>query len=87
MLAQRDLSLGKYYEKRGENRAAMIMYERVANNYSDTSLATDVGDRIASLDGKPAVPPQRAQWLVDVMPKSDASRPLIPAGSKDTVFR
>ncbi len=87
MLAERDFSLGEYYEKRGENRAASIMYEQVAKNYGDTTLGESVGERVASLTDKPAAPPQRAQWLVDLMPKSEASKPLIAAGNKDSVFR
>ncbi len=87
MLAQRDYSLGEYYAKRGENRAATIMFEQVAQKYGDTELGMQVNEQIAGLSDKPALPPQRAQWLVDLMPKSEASKPMIATGNQESIFR
>jgi outer membrane protein assembly factor BamD (BamD/ComL family) len=87
MLAERDFSLGEYYEKRGENLAAQIMYQEVAKNYSDTPLAAQGVQRVAALDGKQPAPTQHAQWLVDILPQSEASKPIIASGDKESIFR
>lgn len=87
LLANRDYTLAQYYERRGENRAAAIMYEQVARDYGNSALAQEVDVRLASLEGKDPHPPQYAQWLVDIFPKSEASRPLIAAGSRESMAR
>ena len=87
MLAQRDFSLGEYYENRGENLAAQMMYQEVAENFPDTLLAEQGDQRVAALDGKAAAPTQYAQWLVDIMPQSEKSKPIIASGDKESFFR
>lgn len=86
LLASREFTLGQYYEKRGENRAAQFIYEQVARNYQDTGYGNDVKERLAGLQGKPANPEQKAQWLVDMLSAPD-EKPLIAAGNKEGIFR
>ncbi len=50
MLAQRDYSMGQYYERRGENRAAQIVYQRVRENFNDTGFGEEVETRLAGLE-------------------------------------
>ncbi len=87
LLAERDFALGEYYERRGENRAAGFMFQEVAKNYGDTQLANKAQERLAVVRDKDPLPPERAQWLVELFPKSEASKPLIAAGDKESIFR
>lgn len=87
LLAERDYSLGQYYEKKGENLAASMIYRDVARNYDDTPLANDSAEKLAALGDKPPEPVQRAQWLLDMLPQSEANKPLIATGDKESIFR
>jgi outer membrane protein assembly factor BamD (BamD/ComL family) len=87
LLANRDYELAQYFENRGENRAAHIMYEQVAEDYHDTQLATLAETRIGVVKEKPPVPEQHAQWLVNLFPQSEAAKPLIAEGNKESIFR
>lgn len=87
LLAERDWKMAKYFEKRGENRAASIYYKEVASNYSDTAYADKAQQRVGDLASKPPLPPQYAQWLVDIFPEPKATRPLIASGDNESVLR
>lgn len=87
MLANRDYVLGEYYEQRGENRAAQIMYAKVSEDYHDTQLASHAEQRIGTVKDKPPIPEQQAQWLVDLFPQSEAAKPMIATGNKESIFR
>ena len=87
MLAERDWKMARYFEKRGENRAASIYYKEVADNFSDTSLADDAQERAGDLASKPPLPPQYAQWLVDIFPEPKATKPLIASGDNESILR
>ena len=86
-LAERDYSLGQYFEKRGENRAAKLYYEQVAQNFEGTQFADSIGDKIAEVAAKPPVPEQHAKWLVDLFPNEENDKPIIAAGENGTLFR
>jgi outer membrane protein assembly factor BamD (BamD/ComL family) len=87
MMAERDLSMARYYEKRGENRAAAIYYEQVAKNFADTPLAEQANARVAELATKDPVPKPKAAWLNKVFPDASAVKPLIAAGDNETIFK
>lgn len=87
LLAERDYALGQYYEKKGENLAASMIYRDVTKNYNDTDLAKDSDEKLMALADKPAEPPQRAKWLTDMLPQSEANKPLIASGDKESIFR
>ncbi len=86
-LAERDYSLGDYYAQRGQNRAAKIHYERVAQKFSDTQFGRSVSDRIADVSSKPPVPKQHAQWLVDLFPDDKAAAKPVIASRDDRILR
>lgn len=87
LLAQRDYSMGQYYERRGENRAAQMMYQQVAQNFGDTQYVDQVEEKLAGLRDKPPVPEQKAQWLVDLLSTPD-EKPLIATGDNERkIFR
>lgn len=85
-LAERDYSLGEYYAQRGQNRAAKLAYERVAENFSDTQFGRSVVDRIADVSNKPPVPAQHAEWLVNLFPDDQPVKPVI-ASRDDRIIR
>ena len=86
-LAERDWTLGEYYEKRGENRAAKFYYAKVTDEYDDTSLAAEAEERIASLGGRPDVPPQKVPWIADLFPVKERNKPLLAPGDRESIFR
>ena len=85
MLAERDYSLGRYFEKRGENRAADIYYQQVAQNFSDTEYADLAKDKTSELSELPAVPEQKIAWLADLFPEPKSTRAIIP--SRESIIR
>ncbi len=86
-LAERDWTLGHYYEKRGENRAAKFYYAKVTDQYDDTRLAVDAEERIAALGGRPDIPSQKVPWLADLFPAKERNKPLITPGSSESILR
>ncbi|MEQ1905836.1 MAG: tetratricopeptide repeat protein [Pirellulaceae bacterium] len=87
MLANRDYALGSYYEKRGENRAASMMYAQVAKDHPQSELGKLAQERVAALDGKQPLPTQHAEWLVEMFPQSDRGRPMIAGKGNDSLIR
>ena len=88
LLAQRGYTLGEYYERRGENRAAQMLYQQVAKEYDDTNYSDPVQERLAQLKGKPAEPEQYAKWLVDAFSEADEGPIASAAQSQlDTIIR
>ncbi|HND55273.1 MAG TPA: hypothetical protein PLV92_22825, partial [Pirellulaceae bacterium] len=59
-------------------RAAEFYYSKLLKDYSDTPLADNAKQSIASNEGKPPVPPQRLEWLVNLFPQRENAKPLIP---------
>lgn len=86
-LAARDWSMGQYFENRGENQAAKIYYEQVANNYDDTRLAVMATEQVAEVAKLPPEPPQRAQWLVEMFPNTETAKPVIASNPAGTLVR
>jgi len=87
LLVERDYTTGQYFANRGENRAAIYVYDQMAKKYENTELSQTIQEQIAELEQKPPVPKQQAKWLVDLFPKRDDHIPLIAAGDNETVFK
>lgn len=58
--ALRDWETASYYDRRGENLAARQYYRTVIERYPRTPIATDAGERLAELEGKPDREPRLA---------------------------
>ena len=86
-LAARDWSMAQYFENRGENRAATIYYEQVADEYEDTRLAQMATEQISEIAPLAPEPPKRAQWLVDIFPDTEVAKPVIASRPTDTLTR
>jgi outer membrane protein assembly factor BamD (BamD/ComL family) len=81
--AERLAFLAQYYDRRAEYRAARHHYERIATEYPDTPLAAKAQERAGQIAGLPPVPPQRAQWLVNLLPETDKVKPLLEATEQE----
>ena len=86
-LAQREYEVGKYHQRRGENRAAQLSFQKVAQDYPDSVFASSIGSDIQVVADGPAVPDQHAQWLVNLFPDPRADKPVFVAGDNESVFR
>ena len=81
--AERLAFLAQYYDNRAEYRAARHHYERIAADYPDTPLAARAQERAGQIAGLPPVPPQQAQWLVNLLPETDNVKPLLEATARE----
>jgi hypothetical protein len=81
--AERLAFLANYYDRRAEYRAARHHYERIVADYPDTPLAAKAQERAGEIAGLPPVPPQRAQWLVNLLPEPDNVKPLLEATARE----
>jgi len=75
--------LASYYDNRAEYRAARYHYERIATDFADTPQAARAQERFAQIAGLPPVPPQKAQWLVNLLPEPDKVKPLLEATQRE----
>jgi hypothetical protein len=81
--AERLAFLAQSYDNRAEYRAARHHYERIAADYPDTPLAARAQERAGQIAGLPPVPPQQAQWLVNLLPETDNVKPLLEATARE----
>ena len=82
--AVRSITQARYRDQRQEYRAARVLYERVAREFSDTSLSNDAEVRLAQLEGLPDLPPQRLQVLANAFPTSSDDQTLIASPGSGT---
>ncbi len=82
--AVREITQARYRDQRKEYRAARVLYERVAREFSDTSLSKDAEVRLAQLEGLPDLPPQRLQVLAKAFPSNSEEQPLIASPGSGT---
>lgn len=75
--AQREWNRGEYHERRAEYAAARFYYNTVVKDFRETPFGPQAEERLVAIGGRPDVPPQRFEWLVDVFPKEENNRPLI----------
>lgn len=83
--AQRLEFLAQYHDRRGEYRAARHYYAGIVDDFADTPLANRAETRMTEIASLPAVPPQRAQWLVDLLPETDNVRTLLEATEAERI--
>ena len=87
MMAERDYSMGEYYESKGENLAATFHYSKLKDRMDGSPVSDQINERIAALEDKPARPVQPAQWLVNMFPDPDRPKPVIVAGNNEPIFK
>ena len=79
-LAQRDVEVGQFYQRRGENRAAKIYYEKAKTDFGGSVFTDDLGQRIEQVASLPPVPKPPAQWVQKIFPDDEPEKSLIPIG-------
>ncbi len=72
-LAERDLALANFYEKKRRYGAARFYYRAVLEEYPLTMAAQRARERLAAIEGFPDRPPNYFAWLESVLP-SDRRR-------------
>jgi outer membrane protein assembly factor BamD (BamD/ComL family) len=87
-LVQRDVEVGQFYERRGENRAAKIYYEKAKTDFGGSVFTNELDQRIETVASLPPVPKPPAQWIQKVFPDADSEKSIIPTGGGlDTIIR
>ena len=79
--AEREWFMAKYYDRRGEYRAAAFYYNLLQKDYEDTPFAGKAQGRIGEIAEKPPVPPQRLAWLVRLFPDRQPAKPILKTDS------
>ena len=64
--ANRDYSMGQYYENRAYYGAAKMYYKGLIDEYPGTEKAKEAKVRLAAIQGKPDTPPNRLSWFTDL---------------------
>ena len=85
--ALHDWAVAAYYDRRKDFGAARYYYERIAKNYSDTSLSKDATDRIAEISDRPDKPKQKLPWLAKLFPTPEREKPLVATNPLDKLRR
>jgi outer membrane protein assembly factor BamD (BamD/ComL family) len=85
MKAERRHEFAKYYERRGEYGGARYYYQRIVEEFPNSSLADLARTRLGEIADEPNRPPQRMEWLVNLLPEPPEQRALIPAGGENPV--
>ena len=85
--AEQLMHLARFYDGRGENRAAEHYYSRVIKEFRDTPLAQQAEERAGQIAGLPPKPPQQLPWLVGLFPESDKVKPLLEATEADRLAK
>src|SRR5690606_40013823 len=75
--AQHDWEMARYYHRRKEHAAARQYYERVRQEYADTSLAEEAKEQLASIQDAPDKPGQPLPWVARMFPTPDREKPLV----------
>ncbi len=86
-LAQREYEVGKFYQRRGENRAAQQCFQRVAQVYPNSVFAATINEDIEVVAAGPPVPHQHAKWLIDLFPDPQADKPIIASRNGENALR
>jgi outer membrane protein assembly factor BamD (BamD/ComL family) len=85
--AEREFEMANYYMRRREYGGARFYYQRILDDFADTPFADKAKEKIATIAGEPAVPPQRFEWLVKLFPDSSADQPIMATAPSSTTRR
>lgn len=69
-VAMRDFNMAEHYDGTKHYRAAKRYYQNVIKKFPQSDLASQARERIAEIADKPATPPKRMAWFVDLFPES-----------------
>jgi len=75
--AEREWSTGQFFDKRASYGAAQMYYQTLINEYADTPFAGQARKRLLEIEGRPAQPRQRFQWLANLFDRKDDLEQLL----------
>ncbi len=87
LLAEREWYRARYFDRRREYAAASFHYDVLTRDFDATPFAQEAETRLAQIEDRPPVPPQRMEWLVDLFPKTEDVRPLVASSEPTTTQR
>ena len=76
-MAEREYSVAKFYDGRGEYGAAKLYYGKVHEQFSDTNLALESEKRLAQIDNYDDSSEASMEWLTNAFPKEHDPQPLL----------
>jgi outer membrane protein assembly factor BamD (BamD/ComL family) len=85
--ADHDWQMARYYHKRKEHGAARQYYERVRDDFGDTSLGKDAVEMLAQIADEPAKPDQPLPWVARMFPTPDREKPLVARNPLEKITR
>ncbi len=85
--ADHDFSMARYYHRRKEMMAARQYYERVRDNFSDTSLGKEATKILAEIADAPPKPDQPLPWLANMFPTPERDKPVLARNPLDQLQR
>jgi outer membrane protein assembly factor BamD (BamD/ComL family) len=85
--AEREWNMANYYMRRREYGGARFYFNRILEDFADTPFAEEAREKVSGIAGRPAIPPQRFEWLVKLFPDSDADQPIIATAPSSTSRR
>ncbi len=86
-LAEREWTMAQFYTRQKEFGAARFYYDIILDQYSDTPFAADAREQVGDMAGRPASPPQRLTWLVNLFPENETPRPIMATAPSSTKRR
>ena len=69
--AEREWSTGQFFDERASYGAAKMYYRTLIKEFADTPFAGPARKRLLEIEGRPAQPPQRFQWLANLFDTKD----------------
>lgn len=75
-LAEREMGMAKYFDRRWEYGAARYYYRILASDFPDTKFGKEAKLRLLELKDKPDKPRQQMGWLVNLFP-DPYEKPLV----------
>ena len=85
MMAEREISIAKYYENRGAYQAAGMHYQKIAKNFPNTPAAEVAETRYAKIDDKPAKSNEAPEWVARLFPESKPADPIFGTSLKSQI--
>ncbi len=85
--AEHDWQVARYHHKRKEHGGARQYYERVRDEFGDTSLAKEATEKLAEIADEPSKPEQALPWVARLFPTPDREKPLVARNPFEKVTR
>jgi outer membrane protein assembly factor BamD (BamD/ComL family) len=85
--ADHEWQMARYYHKRKEHAAARQYYERVRDEFGDTSLAKQAVAELEEIADAPPKPEQPLPWVASLFPTPERQKPLVARNPLESLRR